>query len=439
MRNILYIIYFLYAAGFSSHALGEESHPYTFGVQVHHGTWVERPIYEVGPTLEALQQLGFSSFRDDVGWAYFEDGRPLALTRRLGALARVLNGTKGASRPLLILTNGTPDFNNGALPTTESARAGFADFAERAMGEIAPYDPIVEIWNEWNLGTGTRSKRPGNPEDYVQLVKATYPRLKAAFPGSTFLVGALATDLDPIPFLKREWVWLGRAIELGLLDNGDGLSVHLYNVCRPRHERRPSEQIRRMEALVELLDAAKPGANYPFYVTEVGWPEMMKGCGFTEDEQISFSGQFLLWATKFPSLKGVWLYELKDSGVDPDNLEHHFGLLDFHYRPKPYFCGVSEARTILDGARFVDERVGPGAQVALSFDRSGDAVSAIWLAIAGDPVPFTVPDGAKARFLCETATFKEGEQVLLRERPLIVSSGFAAFFAPMPTKAEADD
>lgn len=409
----------------SSMASAEMRLPYILGVGVHHGTFLEKPIYEVNSTLSALRDLGFTSIRDDFGWSALAKQPTGVFPPRLHRLKSMLDATAGQVQPILALTMGAPDYNGGQLPVTDEAQAHYATFAAQAVRVTAPYKPVYEIWNEWNLGTGTRQHVAGSAEDYVRLAKAAYPAMKAAAPDTTILVGGMGTDLDAIPLRKREWTWTTRAIELGLLDNGDGLSVHFYNVCRPRAERRPSEAVARLGKLVDLLEAARPGKGYPIYITETGWPgAVATGCGFSEEEQISFSAQFLLWVTKFPTLKGVWIYELKDSGVEPENLEHHFGLLDFHYGRKPYLCGVLEARVVLDGATFVREATVAGRSVQIQFAKPGATLEAIWVPDPGPNQIYVVPAGKQAKFICDEAIHSAGSTVSLRERPLIVTPAF---------------
>ena len=54
--------------------------------------------------------------------------------------------------------------------------------------------------------------------------------------------------------------------------------------------------------------------------------------------------QVVLWAaTATDWLKGVWFYELKDSGRNARELEDNFGLYRFDNTPKPAVCAVKGA------------------------------------------------------------------------------------------------
>jgi hypothetical protein len=422
---LAWIVGFSGSAVANGPALGSDVYPFEIGISVHHGTFIEQPVYNLNDTIKALGEFGFESFRDDFGWSFLEDAGDSGFPEKLQALYALLEAMKGRAKPLLALTLGSPIFNGGTQPTTDDAQDRYARSAATAVKLGRPYGAAFEIWNEWNLGTGTRKRIPGTPESYVSLVKKAYPAMKQENPDALVMAGAMATDLDPVPFLNRDWVWTRRALELGLLDNTDALSVHLYNTCRrDPAERRPSELIERLRKLIALVDEFKPGQAFPIEITEVGWPNPARGCGYSEDQQISYISQFLISLTQFPSVKGVWLYELKDLGNDHDtNLEHNFGLLTSDYKPKPYLCGYVETTALLKFARFKTVTTNGDGSVAFELTKGDQAVRVVWQPDPQTKTTYVVPAGSAARFVCDPSTYAAGSSVDLRERPLIVQSG----------------
>lgn len=404
----------------SSSNAADANHPYMLGVGVHHGTFIETPRYNVGLTQEALHTYGFQSFRDDFGWSFLEGNPTPDFPQQLLRLKTVIQGMMGSAVPVLALTSGSPLFNDGVLPVTPQAQDSYAAFTARAAKLLNKYQPILEIWNEWNLGTGTRAHKPGTAADYVALAKKAHSAIEQAVPGSQILVGGMGTDVDPMPLMHRPWVWTREAIGLGLLDAGTGMSVHLYNICKTGDQRRPVELIDRLQQLDSLIRESRP-AGYPLYVTEVGWPDRLKTCGYSDEEQISFSSQFLFWATKFPTLKGVWLYELKNNGADQNDIEDRFGLLDNAYKKKPYICGVTDSWSALSHAKFTAEHRQPDGSVDIEFDVAGQKMDAMWLGTAAAKASFVIPAGRQAKYICEDETYKSGTQVDLRDRPLVVT------------------
>lgn len=421
MLKYLYLV--LICITYFSPARAEEM-PYILGVGVHHADFLETPIYEPYKTVKSLKRYNFDSFRDTLGWSTFSKHAGSGLPDDLRDFRKILHQTKGEVSPLLVFTSGNPEYNGGYLPTTREQREKVVAFMQEATIATKEYTPILELWNEWNLATGTRKKIKGTAEDYVALVREAYPAIKSIVPDQLVLVGGMASDIDPIPERGEEWVWTKKAIELGMLDYGDALSLHFYNICRPKNERRPSEFIGRLDSLTRILEHKTGNSSYPIYITEVGWPKKVGGCGFTEDEQISFSSQFLFWIIKYPSVKGVWLYELKDSGESEDNIEHHFGFLNYNYSEKPITCVIKEVRNILSHASFSYENNYPhDNRMHFTLKKeNGDFIDIIWLPIEETTIKYTVPEGKTARFLCEQNTHPSGQEVALRERPLIVTT-----------------
>ncbi len=397
--------------------------PYILGVNVHHADFLQSPIYNPVQSVKALKEYQFDSFRDTLGWSTFNAEKSWVFPSALRNFKYTLDDTKDLEQPLLVFTSGDPSYNNGYLPTTPDQREKALDFIKRATEATKDYHPIYELWNEWNLATGTRKKVPGTPEDYVAFIKQAYPAVKAIASKSTVLVGGMATDVDPVPVLKREWVWTKKAIDLGMLDYGDAVSVHLYNICRAKDERRPSEAIGRLEKLIKIIADKTGNPAYPIYITETGWPEKMKGCGFTPEEQISFSAQFLFWLTKYPSVKGVWIYELKDSGKKPENIEHHFGFLHYDYSPKPMACVLNEVNKILSDSSFSSEKISQSDnRIDFVMKKKGGApFDLIWLPEKTGTPSYIVPKGKVARFVCDSRQYQEGMSVDLSELPLVVT------------------
>ena len=93
---------------------------------------------------------------------------------------------------------------------------------------------LYEVWNEYNIGIGMPEpyRKGGSADDYFQMLKHTYPRLKKLAPGCTVIAGACTSGG------VRDG-WLEGIVQLGALDYCDILSIHTYNYGRPGLERTP--------------------------------------------------------------------------------------------------------------------------------------------------------------------------------------------------------
>jgi Cellulase (glycosyl hydrolase family 5) len=339
------------------------SEPFLAGVGVHFGIGGKYG-YEVAPSALVIGDLKLNSYRDDLPWDIFDWPDPSYYTARK---ARVFDMMDQAHvRPLLIVGHPNPTVPGGNPPLTDEGRKAFAEYASRAAKETASHDPIYEIWNEWNMNAVQGQKwlrGPGEASDpraavnYVALARPTIDALRAAVPKATILVGAVGVD--------DGWAWTEGILKEGVLKGADGLSVHLYNHCEAnRNDRNATQMINRLGDLQTMVSRFNGGKPFPIYVTEFGWPSVSPQCGAKAEDIPHNIAQLMLWTSAVPWVKGSWVYQLKDQGLKPDDMEDHFGLYDYAYKPKPAACAVGEAmRYISEGAPSAVERPFPNVFV----------------------------------------------------------------------------
>jgi hypothetical protein len=66
----------------------------------------------------------------------------------------------------------------------------------------------------------------------------------------------------------------------------------------------------------------------------VGWPTNIGECAIPESVSSEQTLRFLLDSINITDLAGIWFYEFLDSGSDPTNREHRFGLLRKNYKQR---------------------------------------------------------------------------------------------------------
>jgi hypothetical protein len=305
------------------------------GVGTHQGMGgaVSKRGYVPAINIKQIGELGVTAFRDDFSWSDFElPGHKLGFATPLSRLEAQL--TAGVARPFLILGSGHYLVPNSTPPTTDPARQRFVEYAIAAAHSVANRHPLFELWNEWNIAA--RQKPEFNADNYLALAQVTYPAVKQALPGAPFIVGAIGDDPD--------WKWTKSLLQLGLLKYSDGISIHLYNHCATPARRTAAEIIERLTVFHNLVAQASGKQDFPIYVTETGWPTAIAKCGVSEQVQADNMSQLILWASTAPAwLKGISLYELKDSGTNTAELEDNFGLYHFDNAPKPAVCAVGDS------------------------------------------------------------------------------------------------
>ncbi|MGE7371164.1 hypothetical protein ACQKKX_19175 [Neorhizobium sp. NPDC001467] len=394
--------------------------PLVIGVGVHFGIGGEYN-YVAEKSAALIRDMGFGSYRDDLAWPAFDQagarrGRPEP--RQLFDFMKLR-----PARPLLILGHGNPQVAEGDPPITETGRRAFADFSARAAAAAEPFDPIYEIWNEWNL-TARFSLPflvgPGKPDDpraaahYTALIKAVVPAVAEAAPGAPLLVGAVGVDSG--------WQWTRAIVDGGALAAPAGLSVHMYNHCEPDETKRnATELVDRLESLQTALSQGQ-GGPVPIAVTEFGWPTAKQPCVIDAQTQADNIAQFLLWSAATPWMKGAWVYQLKDQGRDMNDLEANFGLFDYDYKPKPAACAVREViRLVKDARAFHLSRPMPDVFV-LAMEKDEGVTLAAWTTRADIRAQMSMPSGsvAKAQGLCTDRPLASDGRLDVGATPVLV-------------------
>lgn len=343
---------------------------FLLGVGTHQGLGgpVSARGYVPAENIAQIKQLGFNAFRDDFPWSDFEQpGRRMGFNPRLGRLEAQVKS--GVARPLLILAFGHHLVPNSSPPTTDEARQRFADYAAAAAQSVLPQHPLFELWNEWNLAS---KKDPAfSPENYLALAAATRPALKRVAPNAPLLVGALGDDPG--------WTWTEKMLQTGILQYADGASIHLYNFCMGRSKRTSAEVIDRLTAFHRLVGQASGNPDFPVYVTETGWTTTTNKCEVSEQAQADNTAQLILWAsTAARWLKGMWIYELKDSGKNPTEMEDNFGLYHFDNSPKPVACAAQGAWAFIRSSSSAERRELASGVVSIAASTASGGRLAVW-------------------------------------------------------------
>ncbi|WP_448041578.1 hypothetical protein [Bradyrhizobium liaoningense] len=343
---------------------------FLLGVGTHQGLGgpVSARGYVPAENIAQIKQLGLNSFRDDFPWSDFETaGRRMGFTPRLGRLEAQVRS--GVARPLLILAFGHHLVPNSSPPTTDEARQRFADYAAAAAQSVVAQHPLFELWNEWNLAA--KKDAAFSPENYLALAETARPAVKRVAPNAPFVVGALGDDPG--------WTWTEKMLRTGILQYADGASIHLYNFCMGPSKRTSAEIIDRLTAFHRLVGQASGNPDFPIYVTETGWTTATNKCGVSEQAQADNTAQLILWAsTAARWLKGVWLYELKDSGKDPSELEHNFGLYRFDNSPKPVACAAQGAWAFIRSTLSAERRELASGVVSINASTASGGRIAVW-------------------------------------------------------------
>jgi hypothetical protein len=320
--SISAFIFFVFSANFV-HAFNDESKLandsplFYIGV----GTHVAQNKATAAEVFRLAALLGVNSLRDEIYWDDIERVRgvlnlPLRL-RELDLLYKE-SAQRGIS-PLIILNYGNRHYQGGGFPTEASSIEAFSAYVSWVVTRYRDSVNVFEIWNEWNNGIGLPKeiRSPGSPESYIQLLKSASAAVKHANPTAKVIGGAVA---------GFDEAWIVGFLKAGGMKYVDGFSVHPY-VFFDRKGSTPCHAIRNLDRLNDLV-LQYVGRSIPIYVTEIGWPTHVGRSGVSDTKQTEYVSEFVSLARNRSWVKGVWWYELKDSGSNPLEPEHRFGIFN---------------------------------------------------------------------------------------------------------------
>jgi hypothetical protein len=283
--------------------------PTTFGANAHLMWYgVAHAIVD----LDRIQYAGLHGVRFDLYWSSVE---PSAKGHYDQAYLRKLDGVIAAAQARdihpTISVLGTPAWarhNAGSIMTPPDRPADFADVMGMLAARYANVPGVAyEIWNEPNQGQFWDVPGGPNAAAYGELLRATYPRIKAAAPTATVLGGALAfNDLNYL----RSMYTLG-----GAKGYFDALSIHPYTLTyAPSSTESPYHSfvlaLQQMESTMASL-----GEPYkPMWITEVGWSTRQ----MSESTRASYFEQATSLLSSYPYVVAFDVYNLNQAEDQPD-------------------------------------------------------------------------------------------------------------------------
>ena len=282
-----------------------------------------------------LQSLGVSSVRLDAPWRVVElsPGR----YEIPGWLEKNVNEARSRDiEPFLILAYGNQLYDQDK-PRSAATRLAFTRYAAYLVNHFRGRVRYYSIWNEWNAATGHTT--PGSPDDYIALSKVVYPSLKGV-DNSAVILSTSISDIVSNP------KWIERFLALGGLRYADGLALNPYNFFLGR-KGTPELALERVDRIYALALTHSQGKSVPIYITEMGYPTYSGQGGRSQDAAADDMARFLLLASTRSHVKAVWWYGFRDQGLDPANKEHHFGIYDYQFAPKPAAHALRDVTRLL--------------------------------------------------------------------------------------------
>ena len=322
-------------------ATAAHSENFILGVSTHYGLGIGNPAN----SMSVVQDAGFNSIRDEILWSRVEKEKgQLRIPPEAAKADQAIELAKARGiEPLMILCYGNKHYGGG-YPLTPEARAAFVRYAEFMVRHYKGKVRYWELWNEWNEGMGDKKNEAGRAaEEYAKLLKEVYPAVKAIDPNIVLLGGAVEG--------AGSTRWIEDLFDAGAGKYMDGLSVHPY-VFHAGKVGTPERLYGWLTRLVERLNDKPGGANMPLYITEIGWPNEIRGDkGISREVTRDYIARVLLSVRSVPQVKGVWWYTLQDYDR---GFVGSFGLLEKNGDPKPAYEALKDVAPLIRKATTVE-------------------------------------------------------------------------------------
>ena len=211
-----------------------------------------------------------------------------------------------------------------ARPFTTEEMANWQKFVAE---EVENNKNIIYFWEIWNEPSIELFKY-GSPEEFVQLLKATYPVIKKANPNAKVIVTLSAEGRDNTGFEDK-------VLALGGGDYFDILSFHPYGANPYLQEDLIKEAIAREKSLV-----AKYNNRWPLVISEIGQPVSE----VSEEEQARLA-KFLYTEADKNNLPITWYYwsdERLSKDYEGSGGGANWGLIRHDGTKRPVFDVIKE-------------------------------------------------------------------------------------------------
>lgn len=295
---------------------------------------------DVNRTLDLMVATGVRTVRVMMPWAGME---PNPGQYDYGKVDMIVDAANARGMSVLGTLVSSPGWAvEPGLPAVSSPPASasvYADFAgaaaARYRGRVAAY----EIWNEPNAVMSWTSGPQGpEPARYAEMLKAAYPRIKAADPSALVIggvVGAVvqffALTMDPVTFVEQMYA-------AGAKGSLDAVSFHpyLYNNEFSKGRGTPSTPFSQAEAIYAVMSNYGDGGK-KIWATEYGQPTSASD----EATQAAYLTDFLTTWRTLPFAGPAYIYTTRDRNTGSASDVDTLGVYRSDWTPKPAQAAVA--------------------------------------------------------------------------------------------------
>jgi hypothetical protein len=148
----------------------------------------------------------------------------------------------------------------------------YGDFVEAVVSRYKDRVRVYQIWNEPNIYPEW-GERPVSPEEYTELLRVGYTRVKDACPECIVLSGALAQTIPLGPRDLNDFIFLQRMYDAGAGEYFDVLAMQGYGLWSGPTDRRMRPRVLNFSRPLYLREimVQNGDSHKPIWITEMNW------------------------------------------------------------------------------------------------------------------------------------------------------------------------
>ena len=294
---------------------------------------------DVNRTFDLMTSIGVRTVRVMMPWAGMEPnpgqydyGQVDMIVDAANARGMSVLGTL-VSAPGWAVAPGTP-----AVSSPTASAATYGDFAGAAASHFRGRVSAYEVWNEPNAALSWTSGPQGpEPGVYAGLLKAAYPKIKAADPSALVIggvVGAVISffslTMDPVTFVEQMYA-------AGARGSFDALSYHPYQYTTmfSAGGNLANSPLLQVAAIHDRMAANGDGGK-KIWATEYGEPTSSAD----EATQAAYLTDFLSKWRTLPYAGPAYVYTTRDRNTGSGAPDDTFGLYRSDWSAKPAAAAV---------------------------------------------------------------------------------------------------
>jgi hypothetical protein len=235
------------------------------------------------------------------------------------------------------LLNSTPGWatGGGAIASPPDSADTFGTFAGTVADHFAGRIAAYELWNEENAVQFWKSGPQGpQPDRFADLLKAAYPRIKAADPGATVVMGGLSPTINFFSITKNPVDYLNNVYAAGGGGSFDAVAFHPYLFTSNADARFSTGKVNSPRSLYDGLRgamAANGDGGKQIWATEFGEPTSK----VDEATQAAWIQDFIVTWRGLPGAGPAFIYTTRDRNTGSSNPQDTYGVYRTDWTPKP--------------------------------------------------------------------------------------------------------